>query len=63
MDREDIEEWIMFIFGLIFVVGSILTFLVCMAILIWTESHLAAKIAATSIITFAFGLFIGKMAE
>ena len=63
MDREDIEEWIMFIFGFIFLLGSILTFLVCMVILIWTESDLAAKIALTSIITFAFGLFIGKMAE
>jgi uncharacterized membrane protein YqjE len=63
MDREDIEEWVMFIFGFIFLLGSILTFLVCIVIMIWTESDLAAKIAATSLVTFVFGLLVGKMIE
>jgi len=63
MDREYIEEWVMFIFGFIFLLGSILTFLVCIVIMIWTESDLAAKIAATSLVTFVFGLLVGKMIE
>lgn len=63
MDREDIEKWIMFILGFIFLLGSILTFLVSTVIMIWTESDLAAKIALTSIVTFAFALLVSKMVE
>ena len=61
MDKGEILETIYFIIGFTLVLGGIATALICLVVLIWTDSVLAGKIGLTSLVGVAVGLLMGQI--